>query len=61
MELGLAPRGSAIIALDLSDEDAVRLSDAGVVASARAGRIRLSFHVYSSEADVELMLHALRR
>lgn len=61
MELGLAPRGSAIIALDLSDEDAVRLSDAGVVASARAGRIRLSFHVYNSEADVELMLHALRR
>ena len=60
-ELGLAPRGSAIIALDLSDEDAVHLSDAGVVASARAGRIRLSFHLYNTGADVELMLHALGR
>lgn len=60
-ELGLAPRGSAIIALDLSPAEADRLADAGVVASARAGRIRLSFHLYNTIADVELVLRSLGR
>jgi selenocysteine lyase/cysteine desulfurase len=60
-ELGLAPRRSAIIALDLSDDEAARLADAGVVASARAGRIRLSFHLYNTMADVALVLRALGR
>lgn len=58
-ERGLAPRGSAIIALDLSGEQAASLAAAGVVASMRAGRVRLSFHVYNTTADVDLVLRAL--
>jgi hypothetical protein len=38
-----------------------RLAEAGVVASARAGRIRLSFHLYNTMADVALVLRALGR
>jgi selenocysteine lyase/cysteine desulfurase len=60
-ELGLEPQGSAIISLDLSAKEADRLADAGVVASARAGRIRLAFHVYNTIADVELVLRSLGR
>jgi len=59
-EMGLAPRGSAIIALDLSEEQAARLAEGGVVASERAGRVRLSFHLYNTLADVELVLRALK-
>jgi selenocysteine lyase/cysteine desulfurase len=58
--LGLAPRGSAIIALDLSEEEAARLTDRGVVASTRAGRTRLSFHLYNTMADVDVVLRALK-
>src|SRR5262245_11632950 len=58
-ELGLAPQGSAIIALNLTDDETTGLADAGVAASARAGRIRLSFHLYNTMADVELVLRAL--
>jgi selenocysteine lyase/cysteine desulfurase len=59
-EMGLAPRGSAIIALDLSTEQAARLTDAGVVASTRAGRTRLSFHLYNTMTDMDLVLRALK-
>jgi selenocysteine lyase/cysteine desulfurase len=53
---GLTPRGSAIIAIDLTPDQAERLRDAGVVCSIRAGRTRLSFHMYNTEADVDLVL-----
>jgi selenocysteine lyase/cysteine desulfurase len=36
-----------------------RLAAAGVRAAVRAGRLRLSFHLYNSDADVEAVLRAL--
>ncbi|HET6499746.1 MAG TPA: aminotransferase class V-fold PLP-dependent enzyme [Amycolatopsis sp.] len=54
--LGLPEQGSAIVALD-ADTDAI--AAAGVVASARAGRARFSFHLYNTMDDVERALAAL--
>jgi selenocysteine lyase/cysteine desulfurase len=36
-----------------------RLSAAGVRAAVRGGRLRASFHLYTTEADVDLALDAL--
>lgn len=58
--LDLAPRDSAIISLDIAAEAAQRLLQAGAVLSTRAGRIRLSFHLYNTMEDVQLVLSALR-
>jgi selenocysteine lyase/cysteine desulfurase len=58
--LGLAPGDSAIIAIELTEDQAVRLGDAGVSASVRAGRIRLSYHLYNTMTDVDLALSALQ-
>ncbi|MGH7918799.1 MAG: aminotransferase class V-fold PLP-dependent enzyme [Candidatus Dormibacteraceae bacterium] len=54
--LGLEPRDQAIVALDV---DPQRLARAGVVAPSRAGRTRLSFHLYNTEEDVDRVLDAL--
>ncbi|WP_062077113.1 aminotransferase class V-fold PLP-dependent enzyme [Demequina globuliformis] len=56
-EVGLAPTGSAIVTLAA---EADRLRAAGVRASERAGRVRLSFHVYNDEVDVQRAATALR-
>jgi selenocysteine lyase/cysteine desulfurase len=56
--LGLPPRGSAIISLDLPNA-AGRLAAAGAKVSVRAGRTRVSFHLYSTEDDVDLVIGAL--
>lgn len=56
--LGLEPRATAIVALAASDADR-RLADAGVVASARAGKARVGFHLYNTEADVDVVVRAL--
>ena len=58
-KLDLSPRGSAIIALDLP-RAAERLAAAGVAATSRAGRARLSFHLYNTAEDVEMAVAALR-
>lgn len=58
--LGLEPGDSAIISLDIAAEAAQRLLQAGAVISTGAGRIRLSFHLYNTMEDVELVLRALR-
>lgn len=58
-ELGLPRRGSAIISLDLAPDQVERLRTAGVVGAARAGRTRLSFHLYNTEDDVDRVLGAL--
>lgn len=56
--LGLEPAGSAIVAVRRPAAMA-RLTAAGVVASARAGAARVSFHLYNTDADVDRALDAL--
>jgi selenocysteine lyase/cysteine desulfurase len=58
-KLGMPPRGSAIVALDLPGA-AERLAAAGITATSRAGRARLSFHLYNTAEDVEMAVAALR-
>lgn len=56
--LGLPAGDSPIVSFDA---DADRLREAGVVASARAGKARVGFHLYNTETDVELVLKAVGR
>jgi selenocysteine lyase/cysteine desulfurase len=56
--LGRAPGNSAIVTVDVPGAEE-RLAAAGVRAAVRAGRIRASFHIYSTEHDVDLALDAL--
>ena len=57
--LGLPPDDSAIVSLRVRPEAAGRLVEADVVASMRAGRLRLSFHLVNDEADVDTVVRAL--
>jgi selenocysteine lyase/cysteine desulfurase len=62
--LGLArpARESAIVTWSDPDGAALaRLTDAGIVASGRAGRARVAFHVFNDEEDVDLAARALGR
>jgi selenocysteine lyase/cysteine desulfurase len=56
--LGLPPRDSAIVSV-AHPGAAERLAAAGVRAAVRAGQARLSFHLYTTEADVDRALDAL--
>lgn len=56
--LGKAAGDSAIVTVDVPDAER-KLEAAGVRAAVRAGRVRASFHVYSTEADVDVALDAL--
>ena len=56
--LGMPPGDSAIVAADLPGAEE-RLDLAGIRASVRAGSLRASFHVYTTEADVDAALDAL--
>jgi len=59
--LGLPPVGRAVVTVPDPDGAALaRLGAAGVTAVARAGAVRLSFHLWNDEADVERVLGALR-
>jgi len=51
-------RDSAIVTVDVPGAQE-RLERAGIRAAVRAGRVRASFHVYSTERDVDLALDAL--
>ncbi len=57
--LDLPPGGSAITSLDLTPGQTRRLADAGVVSAVRAGRTRLSCHLYNTENDIDRVLGAL--
>ena len=56
--LGRPPGDSAIVSVDVPDAEQ-RLDAAGIRAAVRAGRVRASFHLYSTEADVDAALTAL--
>jgi len=56
--LGREPGDSAIVAVDVPGAEQ-RLARAGVRAAVRAGRVRASFHVYTTESDVDSALDAL--
>ncbi len=56
--LGRPPGDSAIVTVDVPGAQE-RLEAAGVRAAVRAGRVRASFHVYTTEGDVDLALDAL--
>lgn len=57
--LGEAP-GDSAIAVARHPEAAARLAEAGVTASVRRGAVRVGFHLYNTEDDVDLALRALR-
>jgi selenocysteine lyase/cysteine desulfurase len=57
--IGMAPGGSAIVAVESPDAVA-KLATAGVRCSARAGKARLAFHLYNTSDDVDQALSALR-
>ncbi|WP_327581339.1 aminotransferase class V-fold PLP-dependent enzyme [Nonomuraea sp. NBC_00507] len=54
--LGLEPGDSAIVSVDAPGE---RLEAAGIRAAVRAGRVRASFHVYTTADDVDRALDVL--
>jgi selenocysteine lyase/cysteine desulfurase len=56
--LGLEPGDSAIVTSDVPDATE-KLARAGIMAAARAGRLRAAFHLYNTEADVDAALEAL--
>ena len=56
--LGLEPGDSAIVTSDAPGA-AQRLEAAGIAAAIRDGRLRTSWHVYNSEADVDAALDAI--
>lgn len=56
--LGLEPSNSAIVSVDVEGADE-KLARAGIRAATRAGGLRASFHLSTSEADVDAALDAL--
>jgi selenocysteine lyase/cysteine desulfurase len=56
--LGRPAGDSAIVTVDVPDAER-KLHAAGARAAVRAGRVRASFHVYTTDADVDLALNAL--
>lgn len=57
-ELQLPPSDSAIVSLPIADASQ-RLSSAGIRASVRAGAVRVGFHLYNTEDDLDRLLDAL--
>ncbi|MGH3343066.1 MAG: aminotransferase class V-fold PLP-dependent enzyme, partial [Carbonactinosporaceae bacterium] len=57
--LGMPPSDSAIVSVPGIADASDRLTRAGVTASVRAGAVRVAFHLYSTEADVDRALEAL--
>ena len=58
--LGLEPGDSAIVTVGLPGVEE-RLRGTAVMAAARAGQLRTSWHLYNTEEDVEAVLALLRR
>ena len=61
LDLPTPARESAIVTWDDPDgEDLARLTAAGIVASGRAGRARVAFHLFNDADDVDDAVQALR-
>nr|WP_284290662.1 aminotransferase class V-fold PLP-dependent enzyme [Angustibacter aerolatus] len=59
--LDLPPADRPVVALDdPAGSRATALEAAGVSVAGRAGRVRIAFHLWNTEADVELAVGALR-
>jgi selenocysteine lyase/cysteine desulfurase len=59
--LGLAPEARPVLGLPDPDGRVLRLlAEAGCTAASRAGRVRLSFHLWNDTADVDLAAGALQ-
>ena len=58
--IGGTPQGSAIVTVAADDQVAGRLAAAGIRTAIRAGRVRLSFHLYNDAPDVDLAVRAVR-
>lgn len=59
--LGIPQQHQAIVTWpDATGGDLAKLRAAGVRAAGRAGRLRASFHLWNTEADVDLVANALR-
>jgi selenocysteine lyase/cysteine desulfurase len=60
-KLGLPEPESPIVRFQVAnaDEAARNLVEAGIACAVRAGSVRLSFHLYNDEADVDLAVEAL--
>lgn len=57
-EIGLPRQDSAIVSLPVADA-AERLQRAGIRAAVRAGAVRVGFHLYNTEEDLDRLLDAL--
>jgi len=56
-------RGGPLIVVESVDAAALvsRLADRGIVASSRGNGLRVSFHAYNDERDVDACLDVVRR
>lgn len=60
-DLGIPRQDQAIVTIaDPGGSGLTRLTAAGISASGRAGRLRLAFHLWNTEADVAAVVTALR-
>jgi selenocysteine lyase/cysteine desulfurase len=59
-EMNLEPSNSAIVSVEIPVESA-ELERKGIQAASRAGNLRVSFHIYNTETDVEVLLKAIAR
>ena len=60
-QMGLPEPGAPLLRVGVEDAEATvaRLAERGMKASVRADAVRLAFHLYNSEEDVDLALEAL--
>ncbi|WP_017586244.1 aminotransferase class V-fold PLP-dependent enzyme [Nocardiopsis ganjiahuensis] len=57
--MGLAETGSAIVSLPVPEGTTERLAEAGIAAAIRDGRLRVGFHLYNTEEDVDRLVKVL--
>lgn len=57
--LGLEPSDSAIVSIEVTEQQVEALEQAGIATASRGGRTRFAFHLTSTITDVEKALEAL--